>query len=154
MKAKVNLDYSFEVENVEWDLMEVKNGLFHIIYNDQSFVADVVSTDYQKKSFVININNSNYEVVLKDQFDELLEKLGMDNLNSGVDNEVKSPMPGRIINVSVEVGSKVSKGDNLLVLEAMKMENIIKSTREGVIKSIEVDKDQTVEKNQLMFVFE
>ena len=154
MKAKVNLDYSFEVESVEWDLIEVKNGLFHIIYNDQSFVANVVSTDYQKKSFVININNSNYEVVLKDQFDELLEKLGMVNLNSGVDNEVKSPMPGRIINVSVEVGSKVVKGDNLLVLEAMKMENIIKSTREGVIKSIEVDKDQTVEKNQLMFVFE
>ena len=154
MKAKVNLDYSFEVESVEWDLIEIKNGLFHIIYNDQSFVADVVSTDYQKKSFVININNSNYEVVLKDQFDELLEKLGMDNLNSGVDNEVKSPMPGRIINVSVEVGSKVGKGDSLLVLEAMKMENIIKSTREGVIKSIEVGKDQTVEKNQLMFVFE
>ena len=142
------------MESVEWDLIEVKNGLFHIIYNDQSFVANVVSTDYQKKSFVININNSNYEVVLKDQFDELLEKLGMVNLNSGVDNEVKSPMPGRIINVSVEVGSKVVKGDNLLVLEAMKMENIIKSTREGVIKSIEVDKDQTVEKNQLMFVFE
>ena len=56
MKAKVNLDYSFEVESVEWDLIEVKNGLFHIIYNDQSFVANVVSTDYQKKSFVININ--------------------------------------------------------------------------------------------------
>ena len=41
MKAKVNLDYSFEVESVEWDLIEVKNGLFRIIYNDQSFVANV-----------------------------------------------------------------------------------------------------------------
>ena len=51
---------------------------------------------------------------------------------------------------------KLAEGDNLLVLEAMKMENIIKSTREGVIKHLlKLDKDQTVEKNAtLCYVFE
>lgn len=49
---------------------------------------------------------------------------------------VISPMPGSIVSVSVEPGQKVSEGQELIVIEAMKMQNIIKSEREGIIKSV------------------
>jgi biotin carboxyl carrier protein len=58
------------------------------------------------------------------------------------------------LNISVQAGANIAKGDNLLVLEAMKMENIIKSPREGIIKSIEIQSGATVEKNEVMITFE
>jgi len=69
-------------------------------------------------------------------------------------NEVKAPMPGLLLNVMVKPGNQVFKGDNLLVLEAMKMENMIKSPTDGVVKSIEVEKSSAVDKNQVLIKFE
>jgi len=150
MKAQVNNHYSFDLENNNWDLIEVKSGTFHILYNNNSYVADVVSANYQNKSFKIVINQSTYDVVLKDRFDQLLEDLGMEQGATKAENEIKAPMPGRVISLEVEVGLRVNQGDTLLVLEAMKMENIIKSPKEGVIEMIEVKSDQTVNKNQVL----
>jgi len=62
-------------------------------------------------------------------------------------------MPGLILGISVTIGDTVSKGDTLLILEAMKMENSIKSPTDGVIKNIAVKKGETVEKNQVILNF-
>jgi biotin carboxyl carrier protein len=63
-------------------------------------------------------------------------------------------MPGLILDIYVQEKQQVQKGDVLLILEAMKMENAIKSAADGVIKSIKVSKRQSVEKNQLLLEFE
>ena len=153
MKAQVNKHYSFDLETADWNLVEVKNGIFHILYQNNSYVADVVSADYQNKSFKIVINQSVYDVVLKDRFDQLLEELGMDSNTAKAENDIKAPMPGRVISLGVEGGVSVNEGDALVVLEAMKMENIIKSPREGQIESIEVEAGETVNKNQVLIRF-
>ena len=153
MKAKVNKQYSFDLEDSSWDIIEVKNGVFHIINNNQSYIADVVSANFKNKSFKIIINQSTYDVVLKDRFDQLLSDLGMDLGATKAENDIKAPMPGRIISLEIEAGSVVNEGDTLLVLEAMKMENIIKSSRGGVINSIEVESGQTVNKNKVLVRF-
>ena len=62
-------------------------------------------------------------------------------------------MPGLVLGISINAGEKVTKGDTLLILEAMKMENVIKSPTDGVIKSIAVKKGETVEKNQVILNF-
>jgi biotin carboxyl carrier protein len=59
-------------------------------------------------------------------------------------------MPGLVVNILVAEGDTIAKGDALLVLEAMKMENIIKSPGEGVVKKININKGQAVEKNQVL----
>lgn len=58
---------------------------------------------------------------------------------------IKSPMPGTIVNVVVAPGQKVGKGDVLMVLEAMKMENEIVSPRDAVIASVSVNKGDSVD---------
>ena len=58
---------------------------------------------------------------------------------------VKSPMPGTIINVNVTAGQSVKKGDVLVVLEAMKMENEIKAAKDGKIISVSVNKGESVD---------
>ena len=155
MKGTVNTRFDFELDEVvNWDIVEVKNGRFHIVYNNKSFVADVLTHDRKNKSFEIIINNNTYSVQLKDRFDELLHDLGMDVGNSNKDNDIKAPMPGRVLEILVKEGDAVAEGDGLIVLEAMKMENIIKSTREGVLKHIQAAKGDSVEKNAVLLSYE
>lgn len=165
LKVKVNekKEFAINFENTnsgtidskafDWDKIEIKENTFHIIKNNKSFTAQVVKADYKEKSFTINVNGNNYNIQIKDKFDELLKSLGMDNLNSSKVNEIKAPMPGLVLDVRVNEGDAVAKGDAILVLEAMKMENIIKSPTDGVIKKINVKKGMAVEKNQVLIKF-
>ena len=68
--------------------------------------------------------------------------------------ELKAPMPGLVLDVKVTSGDEVIEGQELLVLEAMKMENAIKSPQDGIIKSISIEKNDKVEKNQILVSFE
>jgi biotin carboxyl carrier protein len=155
MKGIVNARFDFELDGVvNWDIVEAKEGRFNIIYNNKSFVADVLTHDRKNKTFEIIINNNTYSVKLKDRFDELLHDLGMDPESSNKDNDVKAPMPGRVLEIFVKEGDIVADGDSLIVLEAMKMENIIKSTRGGVLKHIQANEGDSVEKNAVLLSYE
>ena len=155
MKARVNehFDFSFEDKSFDWDCVEIKNGQFHLLFKGRSLVADVVEVDSSEKVFIIRINNNSYRVQLKDRYDELLQSLGMDTFSSKKESEIKAPMPGRVLDVVVQEGDRISKGDNVVVLEAMKMENVIKSPTDGIVKNVCVIKEEAVEKNQVLIAF-
>ena len=163
LKATVNKN-SFEIVSTqngfmvnnkafEWDLVKIEDGYFHIIYNHKSYKAEIVKADTATKAFMIKINGRAYPVEVKDKFDLLLEKMGMNSQISGKVNNIKAPMPGLIIDLKVKVGDHVKAGDPLLILEAMKMENIIKSPGESKVKSVKVKKGDSVEKNQVLIEF-
>lgn len=63
---------------------------------------------------------------------------------------VKAPMPGNIMKVNCKVGASVKKGDVLIVLEAMKMENDICAPQDGVVASVEVAQGASVETDALL----
>jgi biotin carboxyl carrier protein len=136
-----------------WNLVNVGDGHFHILINTKSYRAEVVKADHSTKSFIITINGEQYSIELKDKFDLLLEKMGLTNGVSGKINNIKAPMPGLIIDLRVKEGDKVMPGDSLLILEAMKMENLIKASAESVVKSVKVKKGDSVEKNQILIEF-
>jgi biotin carboxyl carrier protein len=138
---------------LDWDIVEVSNGYFHILINRKSYRAEVVKADPDSKSFALKINGKVYSVTLKDKFDLLLEKMGMNNGSSGKANHVKAPMPGLIIDLRVKEGDTVMPGDALLILEAMKMENMIKASAQSIVKSVKVKKGDSVEKNQVLIEF-
>jgi len=66
--------------------------------------------------------------------------------------EVKAPMPGKILEVLVKVGDQVKEDDELVMLEAMKMENPIYAPAGGTVKEIKVKANDSVETDQLMVV--
>lgn len=68
--------------------------------------------------------------------------------------DLKAPMPGLVLKVLIEPGKEVVKGDNLLVLEAMKMENMIKSPTDGIVQKILVSTGDKIEKNAILIQFE
>ena len=68
--------------------------------------------------------------------------------------DIKAPMPGLVLQISVGPGDTVEKGDPLLILEAMKMENVLKAPGSGTVKKVSVNQGQAVEKNQLLIEME
>jgi len=161
IKVTANGKKEFTVEGnsvngtpVEWDMIEVHEGSFHIIKNNKSYSAKVISFNKEEKTMTIRVNGNDYEISIKDKYDLLLQQLGISAKSSAAVQSIKAPMPGLIINISVEVGTEVKKGDALLILEAMKMENVIKSPRDGKVKKINVSLKQPVEKNQVILEFE
>jgi biotin carboxyl carrier protein len=124
-----------------------------ILYNNRSYNVEVLSFDAAAKSAVVKVNNVVREILLKDKFDELLEKMGMSAAASNKVKELKAPMPGLVLAIRVKEGDEVKKGDPLVVLEAMKMENIIKSPADVVVNKITVKQGQAVEKNEILIQF-
>ena len=137
----------------EWDLVKISDSLIHILVKNRSYRAEVVSVDSSTKSVVLKINGRIYPVQIKDKFDLLLDEMGMNSGSAGKVNNVKAPMPGLIIDLRVKQGDSVKMGDPLLVLEAMKMENVLKAPGNGTVKSIKVKRGDSVEKNQVMIEF-
>jgi acetyl/propionyl-CoA carboxylase alpha subunit len=161
IKAKVNNKYDFIVEDTsptkntlsDLDIIEIKKGSFHIIKANISYNAEVLKANTEEKSFIIRVNGNKYTVQLKDKYDELLEKLGMNNTSAAKIKDVKAPMPGLVVDIRVKEGDEIKKGDALVVLQAMKMENILKCPADVTIKRIHVKKDDAIEKNQLIISF-
>ncbi|MBL0310070.1 MAG: biotin/lipoyl-binding protein [Bacteroidetes bacterium] len=161
IKIKVNGKEEFTIENnilngkpVEWDLVEIRDNAFHIIRDNKGYNAAVVSFNAEDKTMVVNVNGNDYEISIKDKYDLLLQKLGISTKVTSQVKFIKAPMPGLIIHWSVKVGDEVKKGDTLLILEAMKMENVIKSPRDGKVKSINAELRKPVEKNHVILEFE
>jgi biotin carboxyl carrier protein len=102
---------------------------------------------------VLKINGQRIELQAKDRFDRLLDRMGLSSATVAKVNEVKAPMPGLIVDIRVQPGQAVQKGDPLLVLEAMKMENILKAPADGVVSSVKVDLRTNVTKGQVLIQF-
>lgn len=156
-KLKVNDTFQFEFDTITakaLDVVSVAPNQFQIISENKTYDASIQSSNFQKKTYDVVVNNALYTVKIKDDLDQLIADLGFDLLSNHQVNEVKAPMPGLILEVNVEVGQTVKENENLLILGAMKMENSFQSPRDGVIKAIAVTVGDAVEKGQLLVEFE
>ena len=164
LKIKVNDNQEFEVkqEKENWllndkpfdgDVVQLSPEHFHVIWQDRSFNVEMVEHDATTKKTTLKINGQILTASAKNQFDMLLESMGMSQAVSSKINEIKAPMPGLIQSIAVQAGDTVQKGDTLLVLVAMKMENAIKAPAESTVKAIRTEAGSSVEKNQVLIEF-
>ncbi|MCB0428486.1 MAG: biotin/lipoyl-binding protein [Flavobacteriales bacterium] len=135
------------------DVVKEADGNWHVIRGHRSYRVDLLEAVPADKSFVFLINGQKHTVKVDDRFDQLLHSMGLDAHLAAKVDAVKAPMPGKVLKVQVQEGQEVAEGDALLVLEAMKMENVIKSPATSTVKKIHVEAGATVEKNQLLISF-
>ena len=146
-QLKVNEKFNFDVNETQgaWtvngapvslDTLVIKDNLLHILHQNTSYRVEIVSFSKEEKLASIKVNGHTYSIAIKDRFDDLLHQLGLDNLQSSKVAELKAPMPGLVLSVLVKEGDEVKKGDNLFVLEAMKMENILRAEKSGTVKIV------------------
>lgn len=156
-KVKVNDSHQFEItqdELEQLDVIKTQSNTFHILKNHKSVEAELLDSNFNRKQYLISVNNNTYNVLISDDLDLLIEKMGFATSASKQIDKIVAPMPGLILELNVKAGEEVKENDNLLILEAMKMENVITSPRDGKIKSVAVKVGDAVDKNSLLIEFE
>jgi biotin carboxyl carrier protein len=136
------------------DLIQIDANHYHVIVGGKKYRAELVSVDYTQRAFVIKVNGNTFQLHIADRFERLIKSMGLSVGGGQKMNLIKAPMPGMVLDILVSVGQQLQKGDPLIILEAMKMENMIKSASEATVKRIYVNKGQAVDKGTLLIDFE
>lgn len=153
-EVSVNGFQTLKLDGDTLDFLPTGPDSFHVLLHGKRYQAIVQDADYITKTFRIKVNGSVYEVKLADRYDQLVEQLGLSRRATVKVQDIKAPMPGMVLEIAVSEGETIEKGQPLLILEAMKMENVIKAPGDGVVKRICVTKGNPVDKNQLLLELE
>jgi biotin carboxyl carrier protein len=135
---------------LKWD----DHQFFTLTYKGQKFFGELLEDKSEDNFLKIKINQRVFEIKKKGELDDLISALGLDIPKVRKLKELQAPMPGRIVQVSVTVGQELNIGDEILSLEAMKMENILKAEGVGTVKAIFAEANQVVEKGFVLIEFE
>jgi biotin carboxyl carrier protein len=158
MSYKIHVDgqsFDFSKEVISnLDMLEVGNNAFHVLQDNQSYHCKLLEANYADKTLTLEVNGNKYTINIEDEYDLLVKKMGLSAVVSHKITNIKAPMPGLVLDIMIEPGQEIEKGTPLLILEAMKMENVLKSEGDGVVKSIEVAKGAAVDKGQVLIEME
>jgi len=113
-----------------------------------------LETNEETKTVTLLYNGLKYEVKLIEPLDDLLKSMGLENALTPKVSDLKAPMPGLVLQILVEPGQEIKKGDKILILEAMKMENAIKAPADAIVAQIHINPGTAVDKNQLLITFQ
>ena len=139
-------------EVIEVDLVGLGNQpLYSLLAGGKSYEAFVYPDE---GSWQVLMQGTLYEVEVIDEREFLLRQQAGSGLAETGPFNLKAPMPGLIVAVPVSVGQDVRKGDVLVILESMKMQNELKSNRDGKVTRVLVEAGQAVEKNQTLVTVE
>lgn len=132
-------------------LEKLAHDIFRVHQADgKSVVIEVLAIDLPLKTMTIRQQHTVYDLVFKDNLDMVLDKMGIKRSVDTISTDIKAPMPGKVIGIMVNPGDAVSKGDGILILEAMKMENVLKAERDCIIKAVHATVGVNVEKAQIL----
>ncbi len=134
------------------DITEVENGVYSILYNGHSYNVELIEGENSKK-YIVNTFARSFNLEVIDA-----ESKYISNRNKGLEvegaNQVLSPMPGKIVKIPVAVGERVSSGQTLIVVEAMKMQSEFKASGDKIVQAILVKEGDTVDSHQVMIKLE
>jgi biotin carboxyl carrier protein len=165
MQITVNSNPAIEINKIDnqWqlngalthaDIQWQSNGQASILLENKSYTAQVEKVDKETKEIILKIDGQRYTLSIKEDIDILLDKMGINLSASQKAAPLKAPMPGMVLKILVAPGQLVNKGDALLILEAMKMENVLKATGAATIKSIKAEEKTAVEKGAILIEME
>jgi biotin carboxyl carrier protein len=145
-----------------FDLKETPEGATSFILNGTVFevavlarkIAQRVGTETADGSEIVrvSVNGTDFEATVDDQRSMLIKSLMKAHAHDVRTVVVKAPMPGLIVRIEVEPGQNIAAGQGLIVLEAMKMENELRSLQEGTVQEIFVKEGRAVEKDERLLV--
>lgn len=140
----------YEYKFITDELLQLRLNNTNYLFKSET----VTDSNIRNTEFIIEHDSKYYSMVCKNELELLTEKFAKSRGGTKIKNELVSPMPGAIVKINVKEGDTVKKGDVLIVLEAMKMENELKATAECKIQKILVEEKMSVDKNHLLIKFE
>lgn len=146
---KIKIDEKF----FEYDYKFVSDNVIDLRIGTKNYLIDISEKD-EDNLLELGVGGNIHIAECKSELEMLAESLSGSKGESKLNKEIHSPMPGIIVKMNVIEGQNVRKGDVLLVLEAMKMENEIKAAKDCMIRKINVSERNSVEKNELLLILE
>ena len=128
--------------DLRFEAIQVQTGVYSVLMNNRSFVVGVCPSEANR----LNVNGTPINLELLDAVHLHLRELGWDALKEVKAGLISAQIPGLVTKIFHAPGDEVKEGDPLFLIEAMKMENEIKSPVAGTVKKIGVAEGQTVEK--------
>ena len=134
------------------DLVEVSRGIYSLITNGKSFNVEAIPTHGHAK-YTVNTFFQSFDLEILDAQTKYLRSR---NQGAAADagNLIRVPMPGKVMEVFVNEGDQVNKGQTLVIVSAMKMESEYKAGRDGLVSKIMVKPGETVDSDQILVVLE
>jgi len=147
-------DHTLIVEDREYrySISQVNDYSYHLRVNNKSFEISIDKLSQDDFRFLIKGNY--FETIVRSKLEEIASETLKNKEKLSHKDTIKAPMPGLVLKVLVAEGDNVKIGESLLVLEAMKMENDIKSSASGTVKSVRITAGEAVEKDQVMIIIE
>lgn len=143
----------WSIQGAAADIVRTGPGQYSVLFHGRSHRVLVIKEDRANRTVRLCVGSGLFTVRLEDEQQQLIKAMGLDKAAHGPVRDLKAPMPGLVLKVLVKEGDRVAKNDPVLVLEAMKMENVIKSPGEAVVGRVHVRERTAVEKGQLLLTF-
>jgi biotin carboxyl carrier protein len=148
--ANITADVGGRVYELETSQPEPNVWLFKL--ENKIYQIFVSPNERTGEPFTVSVGNRSYEIKVYDP-----KRLrGSDGAGEHADgaSEIKTAMPGKLVRVLVESGAEIKKGDGVLIVEAMKMQNEMKSPKDGIVKEIRFKEGATVNAGDVLAVIE
>ena len=140
--------------DVKVDIIKLSDTEYRIQKGSKHLRAFLIRNDLRTKTSSWWINGYKYNVNSKSDLDEMLEKLGMDDGSKTKVNQIFAPMPGLVLEVKLSEGDVVAEGESAIILEAMKMENVMKAEQDGVVSKVHANIGESLTVDQILIEFE
>jgi len=124
-----------------------ENTVYSLLLDNQSYEALVYPSD---ELWNVLLRGSQYSFLVEDEREKRLRSSLGGNIAEKIDFHLKAPMPGLIVSIPVKEGQMVAKGDVLVVLESMKMQNELRSPRSGRVSRVRVNLGDSVEQRMTL----
>ena len=125
---------------IDVDVRQPMIGLTSLLVDGVSHVADVAPTD---RGRLVDVAGATYLVEVEDHARHVIRTRGGTG-GGAAGQTIKAPLPGKVTHVAVAVGDHVERGDTVVVIEAMKMENELKAAAAGTVTEVRVQPGQAV----------
>ena len=142
-------ELTVDEEKYNYELLPISEHSFLLKLDNK--VYELTSEKLSSDLFRVLIRGYHYEVTVRTALQEKAFKLLESSAELHHHMNVKAPMPGLILRVRKKVGEQVELGESVIILEAMKMENDLKSPASGIIENIYVTEGSAVEKGVILF---
>lgn len=136
-------------KKISYELHEITRHFFILRLGNNVYNITKVS-NHQNRSSIL-IDGFYFDTTVQSELEKRASEIVKKHQKTGHHEEVKSPMPGLVLKCFKKVGDSVDIGEPVLILEAMKMENVIKSPNSGTLKNIYVNEQQPIEKGARLF---
>lgn len=147
-----NSEVTLGDKKLHYEVVEISKNDFVLRLDNRVYEISAKRRDADQYS--VFINGKVIDVVVRTGLQERASSLIEQSSDFNHKMVVKAPMPGMILKVKKNVGESVQKGDSIIILEAMKMENDIKSPFSGLIKEVKVTENTPVDKGAVLFTIE